>query len=391
MKELVDEIISCNIDEIKDQNFPYNKKVGLIIYLDNVKYEFLINLKETDNMLILGSGARNSDDSLEDKQRPLFHRNSWDFMQSTIQYNDPTTYLTPELWGGWGLGHLDNWYLKNIAKIIEELLKKFNIDNENVIFYGSSLGGFMSIMLSILIKNSTSIAEIPQFDLTKWEYHWHRLKKYCFEGMSEEEIKNRYGYRIDIIELIKKENYIPKSFLILDCSHDYDFEKIFIPFFLRLNDLPFSSNKNNIRIRIDGKNKGHSVLNYEEVILLINNVEHITSNSFKKSLEENKEQNILKNIKENYKTQLNTQIKKLENEIFLLKYENLLSEEKNKDKTDEINRLNSIISDKNKEIKTLNNENNKKLKKINELEKFKRNVFNSNSWKYTEIFRNLRR
>jgi hypothetical protein len=350
MKTLVDTVICCEFDEIKKQVFPMNKMFGLLVIIDNVKYEFLLNLKSTEKILVIGSGARNPNTSIEDKKRPLFHRWSWNFMQSVIFYNDPTTYLSTELLGGWGLGTCEDWYLKNISLILEEIFKNLSIDNSNVIFYGSSLGGFNSLMLSILMKNTISIAEIPQFDITKWSYHWNELKKYCFNDLPEEVIKEEYGYKIDVIELIKQEQYIPNAHLILDCSHDYDFQNIYLPFFSRLDELPFSEEKNRIRIRIDGKNKGHSFLDYESVITLIDNVISVNDNSYN----ENKD-------------------KKIEELEFLLK-----------DKENEINKLNVQLAKKMDII-------NEKTDMIRKLEEFKINVLNSNSWKYTKFLRKIRK
>lgn len=71
----------------------------------------------------------------------------------------------------------------------------------------------MSIMLSTIIRGSVSIAEIPQLDIANyWYTHWDLIRKYCFNSMSEEEIREKYGHRIGVIELFKKENYIPKCF-----------------------------------------------------------------------------------------------------------------------------------------------------------------------------------
>lgn len=350
MKDLVDEIHYCKFDEIKSQTFPLNKLFGLVVTMDNVDYEFLLNLKSTEKILIIGSGARNPNTSIEDKKRPLFHRWSWKFMQSVIFYNDPTIYLSPELLGGWGLGTCENWYLKNISLILDEILDTISVENKNVIFYGSSLGGFNSIMLSILMKDTLSIAEIPQFDITKWGYHWNELKKHCFNDMPEEEIKEKYGYKIDVIELIKQEQYIPNAHLILDCSSVYDFQNIYLPFFSRLNELPFSEEKNRIRVRIDGKNAGHSILKYEEVINLIDNVISINENSYN----ENRDKKI---------EDLENSLKSKENEI-----ENLKTS---------LNKKNTIIEEKSEAI--------------TDLQRFKNEVLNSNSWKYTGFLRKLRK
>lgn len=272
MQDIVDEIISCGYENLPDIKIPYDKKVGLEVIRDSVKYEFIIHLKSnSDKLLVMGPGAIN-DNSTHDRTRPIFHRWSWEFDISTIHFNDPTLYLSDDILGGWGLGSMDNWYLKKISNIFNILIENIGFENKNVIFYGSSLGGFMSIMLATMIKNSVAIAEIPQLDVTNWTKHWGRLKTNLFDDLADDYIKQRFGYKLDVIELMKIENYIPNAYLLLDCSHDYDFKNIYLPFFNRLNELPYDERKNNLKIKITGKNKGHAFLPYNELVILINKV-----------------------------------------------------------------------------------------------------------------------
>lgn len=215
---------------------------------------------------------------------------TWNFDQSTIYYDDPTRYHDfNDLLGGWGIGTPDNWYLKEIANIIKILATKiYNYENNNVsfknlIFYGSSMAGFMSLQLSTLIKNSISIAEIPQFDVIKWKY-WPELKKRIFNELNDETIKSNHSYKLNFYDLIIQQNYIPNAYLILDCSNEHDYQNQFKDFFLKLNKLPFKENNNvnKIKIRIDGKNKGHQQLSYQETYELIDNICSTIDKSLKK-------------------------------------------------------------------------------------------------------------
>ena len=278
MQDIVDEIISCGYDNLNDIQIPYDTKVGLEVIRDSVKYEFIIHLKSnSDKLLVMGPGAIN-DNSNHDRSRPIFHRWSWEFDVSTIHFNDPTLYLSDNILGGWGLGSMDNWYLKKISNIFNILISKFGLKNENVIFYGSSLGGFMSIMLATMVKDSVAIAEIPQLDVMNWSKHWKFLRENLFDNLSDEYIRERFGYKLDVINLMKIEKYIPNAYLLLDCSHDYDFKNIYLPFFNRLNELPFDEKKHNLKIKITGKNKGHAFLPYHELVVLVNQVIAIMDN-----------------------------------------------------------------------------------------------------------------
>lgn len=282
MKEITDLIIEIDYEQIATYNFPKNKKFGLITIINNVKYEFLITLKDnSEKLLIIGSGAL-SPTSKHDRSRPYFNRHSWKFNESTICYNDPTLYIDDDLLGPWGVGTIDDWYLEKIAMIIKEIAKNIHIKNENLLFYGSSSGGFCSLLLSTLIKDSYSLAEIPQFNLkTNWRKHYLLLIKHCFNGLPEKEILERWSYRLKVIDLIKKEKYIPNAFLLLDYSYEADVEMQYAPFFQDLKEIN-GDITDKIHIIIQWKNKGHKAQSYKQTVKALDRVmEHMDSDNEK--------------------------------------------------------------------------------------------------------------
>lgn len=279
MKELVNTIIDINFSEINDVVFPMNELFGLVVNLNNVKYEFLINLVEnSDFLLSVGSGAFNKN-TKHDRNRPWFNRWSWGFKDSRIFYNDPTLYLAQDIYGPWCVGTKEEWYLENIAKIIEAISKKIGIPNDHMIFFGSSSGGFTSLYFSIIIKNSIALAEIPQFDITQWGEHWKPIKNASFSSMTDEEFIGEYGYRLKVLEFIHQEKYIPNAYVICDCSAEYDFEKQYVPFFNDLNKLPFNKDTNTIKLIILGKNEGHAPSPAIYILKLIEDIKFSCYNS----------------------------------------------------------------------------------------------------------------
>ena len=108
--------------------------------------------------------------------------------------------------------------MENISDIVVKLIKRVNIKYENLIFYGSSMGGFTSLQLVIMVKDSIALADIPQLEFQN-HVSYDRVKPFCFPGLSDEEIWDRFKHRADVIELMKKENYIPKATIVFDCSN----------------------------------------------------------------------------------------------------------------------------------------------------------------------------
>ncbi len=272
MKDLVNEIYEVQYEDLDALELPFDKRVGLIVHRRGIKYEFLLNIKSNQDKLLVLSSEAFTKGKEYDRTKPLFTRWSWPFEQSTIHFNDPTLYLSDEILGGWGLGSTDQWYLMQIANILDKLFKKFSFRNDQVMIYGFSLGGFIALMLGTKLKNTVVIADSPQFDVTLWGYHWYLLKKYLFDDMDMKTIREKYNYKLDVIEYMKLENYIPNAYILMDCSTPYDFENIFTPFFNRLNELPYQGNSNSLKINAFGKMRGHKTLNKKELMKLIKDV-----------------------------------------------------------------------------------------------------------------------
>ncbi len=288
MEKYVDAIYECKINELEDLDFPLDTPFGLIVHYDDVKYEFVIHLKsKSDKLLVLGSGQIKKGYGDKFKNKPLFSRITWPYKQSTVYYNDPTRYIGKgvEL-GGYGLGTEKSWYLEKISIIIKLIsLKIYDYESsdeefKNIIFYGSSQGGFFSLQLSTLIKNSTCISEIPMLDIRDM-VEWKNLKNCLFKEMTMKEFNEKFSHRVSCIDLMIKEKYIPNAYLIMDCSAKFDFNNQYSKFFNRLTELPFSEDMNNIKIRIDGKNKGHMQLTFTNAHKLIENVSLLMDMDYK--------------------------------------------------------------------------------------------------------------
>ena len=188
---ITNNIISIEYDSIDNLELPFESICELKIKFGDVLYEFVINLKQnSDKMIVLGSSSIPYEYLDYWDGKPYYNRWKWDFTESFICYNDPTRYLGKRIPGLWGIGTEDNYYLKNIKNIILKITSKFNISNENILFFGSSMGGFMSLLLSTMVKGSKAIADIPQLDLENYrEGNWYNIKKFCFKNLSDEYIK----------------------------------------------------------------------------------------------------------------------------------------------------------------------------------------------------------
>lgn len=284
--KIAEKIINVEYQDLESLEFPIDMPFELIVNLNNVKYEFYVHLKSNSNKLIaLGSGLIPVDYMKRFENKPFYTRWTWNYNESYLCYNDPSRYLNKRIRGGWGVGTENDYYLENIKNIILKICDKLNILNENILFYGSSMGGFMSLMLATMVKQSTALADIPQLNLIHIKYHWDDFKEFSFKNRSDEYIIKNYGYRFNFIEMMKKEKYVPNAFLVLNYTFPDDAKIHYKQFFSEeLCEVPFNEVSNNLKIIINGKNKGHEPLSIKDSIYLVNAI--LNKNEIKNHIKE---------------------------------------------------------------------------------------------------------
>ncbi|MGL6298351.1 MAG: hypothetical protein ACRC1M_04200 [Methanobacteriaceae archaeon] len=317
MEKLVKKIIRCSLEELETMDLIYEEFFGLEILNNEVKYEFLLKLsKENKNLICMGSGAtpRTGPKALSP---PIFNRFSWnnEFEESVIYYNDPTLYLDDEITVGWGVGTDKEYYLETIAIILNKIIKKLELNKNNVLFYSSSGGGFKSIQLATLIKGPIALVNNPQLILKNFSpWHFNNMKRACFNDMAEEEIIKNYNYRLNVLEMFKKEDYVPKIIYYVNSGSSDDIENQLIPFIKELKKLNFAKNEISIHIYRD-EEVGHSPLNKEDSIKIIKKAsrDYLYNNSNEYNIDLIKSEN--KKLKKALKIQKSRKIVKLVDNI----------------------------------------------------------------------------
>ena len=232
MSSLIGNVIKLDIDEIEGYEFPLDEPFGLLIPYNNELYSFIIKFSSKNkNLICMGPGARNRDQVDKNgnvMKPPFFVRWSWHeyFDESVIAYADPVMDHMDDIAITWFVGDDEHWPLQDIALIFEKLTANQNILHENILFYGSSGGGFSAFVLGTLIKNSHILVNNPQFFVLNYGKQFvdklFELLKIEFNGLSREEIIEKIAYRIDAIELFKRENYIPPMTYYLNSKSKID-------------------------------------------------------------------------------------------------------------------------------------------------------------------------
>ncbi|MFB4473897.1 glycosyl transferase family 2 [Oceanobacillus caeni] len=237
-----------------------------------VKFEFLIKInKDATDLLILGSGSYDPNKM----SPPIFQRHTWidDFKETVIFYNDPTLYLD-KITIGWGQGSEDRHYLYEQSHILEVLIKKMKFQREQVYFYGSSAGGFMSLMLAGFIRGTTAIVNNPQtLVMNFWPSPVRDMLNASYPNLSREEVEDRFLCRINVVEFYKKIGYVPPIYYLQNVSAKRDVDSHLIPFIEGLKDLSDELFSSQLNLKLyANEEQGHSPVNKKETLTFISTV-----------------------------------------------------------------------------------------------------------------------
>lgn len=240
ISNLVDNLISLKMDDIESYNFPLDQKFGLEVIHKETLFYLIIKFSSTNkNIICMNPGAFRRDKTTSDGKPinpPHFHRWRWveQFEESAIACADPMIFWDKDISIAWMIGDSEHWYIETLAEIIQKLAKNQNVINDNILFFGSSGGGFIALCLATLIKNSKVIVNNTQFSVLNYRKYLVRralnLITPTFDGLTQEEVIEKIKYRLDITELFKRENYAPYITYYANVKSEIDVNDHSIPF-----------------------------------------------------------------------------------------------------------------------------------------------------------------
>lgn len=254
--EVIDDTINKAEGKIKMKKLPYpvekidyydlekyKIKEDLLYILevkkDNVKYEYLINRKkDNDKLIVFNNGAIAGGNV----KVPVFQRHSWAniIKTSSVFCMDPTLYVN-DLSVGWGVGKNENYYLENSSLILKTIIQKMNINLKDTVIYGTSAGGFLSIIMGIYLKGATVVADNTQLDVSNWAFisAVDYVMEYCFDNIG---IALKYPERFNVVDAFIKHNYVPKIYLHVNLCSKLDNSMQLVPFLEKIEKMKDEQN-----------------------------------------------------------------------------------------------------------------------------------------------------
>lgn len=226
--EICESIIKCSIDELKDISFPFCKCVCMEIVLHDTSYEFLLNLKKNSNNLVFIES--------KSKSNNYFLNNSLsNITDSFVMYKSFSCQYNIDF----------NDYVNDLNSIFNLIADNLNFSPKNYIFFGLDNEFNLSLVFSVLNKESYFISDIRVFDNKNDVFNIYSP----LNGSSVE--KNSLNF----FDLIEKEQYLPKGLLLSNVdTKDYSIKNYSI-FMENLYKLSFNNFKNNLYLKIICKNE----------------------------------------------------------------------------------------------------------------------------------------
>ena len=192
---------------------------------------------------------------------PVFQRHSWakDLKTSSILCMDPTLYINGLL-AGWEIGKNENYYLENSSLILKQIISKMNIKLTDTVIYGTSAGGFLSIMMGIYLKGAKVVADNSQLILSNWivKPALDSVIFYCFDNIVD---SLNYVDRFDIVESFKKHEYVPKIYIHVNMCSEAVNSKQLVPFLIEMEKVKGLKGYQDIEVVLHyEETKGHNGL-----------------------------------------------------------------------------------------------------------------------------------
>lgn len=237
----------------------------LRVLKDNVPYEYLINRKSNSDKLIVFNNGAIAGGNIN---VPVFQRHSWanQIKTSSVFCMDPTLYINNCLQVGWGVGKNKDYYLENSSLILKTIIAKMNISLDDTVIYGTSAGGYLSIIMGIYLKGAKVVADNTQLDTRKWIFKeaLDSIITCCFDNISD---SLKHKERFSIVDAFEKNNYVPKIYLHVNLCSVADNSTQLVPFLCRMEKSNNILEYNDIEVILHyEKEKGHEGLSYNDAI-----------------------------------------------------------------------------------------------------------------------------
>lgn len=230
-----------------------------------VPYEYLINRRSDNDKLIVFNNGAVAEGNVS---VPVFQRHSWANLlkTSSVFCMDPTLYLNSFLQIGWGIGKNEDYYLENSSLILMKIIEKMGISLKNTAIYGTSAGGYLSVIMGIYLKGAKVVADNSQLDVRNWIFKdaLSSVLTFAFDNIGD---ALNYKERFSIIDAFEKHDYVPKIYLHVNLCSTADNSTQLVPFLKSAEAMKHVREYNDIEVFLHFEpDKGHNGISMDDAI-----------------------------------------------------------------------------------------------------------------------------
>lgn len=202
---------------------------GYELALDTFKLDFYVHPKKDARRLFIFSPGFMDRKSFT---LPFFQRIRWfeAIDAAGIVLSDPTLNLDSNLGISWFQGSAEDHFIPKVAAALESLIDKFGMSMDNVTFFGSSAGGFVSLMLAGHL-GGRAVVNNPQTDILKFLVGpVNYLLKTRFGGVDWETARALYDTRFRCAAFYQQIGRVPRIVYVQNAADVDHYENHMMPF-----------------------------------------------------------------------------------------------------------------------------------------------------------------
>ncbi|WP_145989981.1 hypothetical protein [Corynebacterium riegelii] len=135
--------------------------------------------------------------------REVFQRRSWvDLLDANVLImSDATIHPENGLRIGWAQGNGTSALEQAMAECVDYFRRSLQIENENILFFGSSAGGYQAIALHSRFNGSRFFVNNAQFDWTRYyQSYVDKVLAHSFDSISVESARRDFPLRCNVLE-----------------------------------------------------------------------------------------------------------------------------------------------------------------------------------------------
>lgn len=196
----------------------------------NFRFDYFLSKKGSKTLLVFLPSAQRE----ANRRVPVFHRWTWSRHFSdcdVMSVSDPILHVDERILGGWLLGNRQTWVLEIVLRHIAKLQQ--SLGYEDVVFCGSSLGGFCAIQsgamaetFGISVGKGGVYAENPQINLMTYSVASaiDLLARTSFGAANRTEIAEEFQVRFNVVKTLEAYANVPRGLVIIKESDKHHFE-----------------------------------------------------------------------------------------------------------------------------------------------------------------------